>query len=401
MKTLKLTLLSVALSLTAFAQTVVTKEGSGEAAVVNKDEAKAFEEAKNNALRAAIEQASGVRIDADTTVVNNQLVRDQVFSNTSGYVKKYDVLDKKVEKGVVTVKVKADIITENLEKDVTAARDLVKRIGRPKVVILMQESTLQGDGKAVINSNTFSTVLSEAFTTDGYDLKDPAFAAGKVRIAPGVVLQQGEAKEIGDLSKADFIVYGTATFRQQSMGAIGDTKDAASQAKGSLVDSSLFLVSGEYDLSVFATRTGSSIAKISNNFAFKDPGTAIKASIVSFERTALELARARKAEINASLRKAILEYFRNELVNGARLELAVAGLDSFTAAKDFKKSIESMKGIKEATQDSFANGKAAYRITYLGSSQDLAEQMEAATFKKKKINVVSVTGNTLEVQVAK
>ena len=400
MKTLKLTLLSVALSLTSFAQTVVTKEGSGEAAVVNKDEAKAFEEAKNNALRAAIEQASGVRIDADTTVVNNQLVRDQVFSNTSGYVKKFDVLDKKVEKGVVTVKVKADIITENLDKDVTAARDLVKRIGRPKVVILMQESTLQGDGKAVINSNTFSTVLSEAFTSDGYDLKDPAFAAGKVRIAPGVVLQQGEAKEIGDLSKADFIVYGTATFRQQSMGALGDNS-AAAQAKGSLVDSSLFLVSGEYDLSVFATRTGSSIAKLSNNFAFKDPGTAIKASVVSFERTALELARARKAEINASLRKAILEYFRNELVNGARLELAVGGLDSFTAAKDFKKSIESMKGIKEATQDSFANGKAAYRITYLGSSQDLAEAMEAATFKKKKINVVSVTGNTLEVQVAK
>ncbi len=400
MKTLKLTLLSVALSLTSFAQTVVTKEGSGEAAVVNKDEAKAFEEAKNNALRAAIEQASGVRIDADTTVVNNQLVRDQVFSNTSGYVKKFDVLDKKVEKGVVTVKVKADIITENLDKDVTAARDLVKRIGRPKVVILMQESTLQGDGKAVINSNTFSTVLSEAFTSDGYDLKDPAFAAGKVRIAPGVVLQQGEAKEIGDLSKADFIVYGTATFRQQSMGALGDNS-AAAQAKGSLVDSSLFLVSGEYDLSVFATRTGSSIAKLSNNFAFKDPGTAIKASVVSFERTALELARARKAEINASLRKAILEYFRNELVNGARLELAVGGLESFTAAKDFKKSIESMKGIKEATQDSFANGKAAYRITYLGSSQDLAEAMEAATFKKKKINVVSVTGNTLEVQVAK
>ena len=132
MKTLKLTLLSLALALTAFAQTVVTKEGTGEAAIVNKDEIKAFEEAKDKALRSAVEQASGVRIDADTTVVNNQLVRDQVFANTSGYVKKYDVLDKKVEKGVVTVKVKADIITESLEKDVTAARDLVKRIGRPR-----------------------------------------------------------------------------------------------------------------------------------------------------------------------------------------------------------------------------------------------------------------------------
>jgi hypothetical protein len=399
MKTLKLTLLSLALSLTAFAQTVVTKEGTGEAAVVNKDELKAFDEAKDKALRAAIEQASGVRIDADTVVVNNQLVRDQVFANTSGYVKKFDVLEKKVDKGVMTVKVKADIITESLEKDVTAARDLVKRIGRPKVIILMQESTLQADGKAVINSNTFSTVLSEAFTSDGYDLKDPAYAAGKVRIAPGVVLQQGEAKEIGDLAKADFIVYGTATFRQQSMSNVGDGKN--SEAAGGMFDKNLFLVSGEYDLSVFATRSGSSIAKISNNFSFKEPGAAIKNSLVSYERTALELARARKGEINASVRKAILEYFRNELVNGARLELAVAGLDSFAAAKDFKKSIEGIKGIKEATQDTFANGKAAYRITYLGSSQDFAEAIEASTFKKKKLTIVSVTGNTLEVQVAK
>ena len=174
MKTLKLTLLSLSLAVIAFAQTVVTKEGTGEAAVVNKDEIKAFEEAKDKALRAAVEQAAGVRIDADTVVVNNQLVRDQIFANTTGYVKKFDVLEKKIDKGVVTVKVKADIITESLEKDVTAARDLVKRIGRPKVIILIQENTLQADNKAVISSNTFSTVISEAFTADGYDVKYPA-----------------------------------------------------------------------------------------------------------------------------------------------------------------------------------------------------------------------------------
>lgn len=401
MKTLKLTLLSLALAVTAFAQTVVTKEGTGEAAIVNKDEIKAFEEAKDKALRSAVEQASGVRIDADTTVVNNQLVRDQVFANTSGYVKKYDVLDKKVEKGVITVKVKADVITESLEKDVTAARDLVKRIGRPKVVILMQENTLQADGKAVINSNTFATVLSDAFVSDGYDVKDPAFAAGKVRIAPGVVLGQGEAKEIGDLSKADFIVYGTANFRQQSMGAVGGQKGAVAEAQGSMFDKSLYLVSGEYELSVFATRTGSQIAKLSNNFSFKDPGAAIKSSVVSFERTALELAKARKDEINAAVRKAILEYFRNELVNGARIELSVMGLDSFGSAKDFKRSMESLKGMKEAVQDSFAGGKAVYRVTFLGTTQDLAELVESSTFKKKKIAVTAVNGNALEVKVGK
>ena len=64
-------------------------------------------------------------------------------------------------------------------------------------------------------------------------------------------------------------------------------------------------------------------------------------------------------------------------------------------------SIEAIKGIKEATQDGFQNGKAEYRIIYLGSSSDFAEVAEASTFKKKKLNVVSVSGNTLELQVGK
>ena len=60
-----------------------------------------------------------------------------------------------------------------------------------------------------------------------------------------------------------------------------------------------------------------------------------------------------------------------------------------------------IKGLKEATQDEFKNGTADYRVTFLGSAQDFAEQLESSTFKKKKLNIVSVSGNKLEVQVAK
>ncbi len=109
----------------------------------------------------------------------------------------------------------------------------------------------------------------------------------------------------------------------------------------------------------------------------------------------------RKAEIVDSVRKAVLEHFRNEVSNGKRISMAVSGLDSFTAAKDFKKSIEAIKGIKEATQDTFANGKATFKVLYAGNVDDLASEVEQATFKKKKLNVVSATGNTLEVAVAK
>lgn len=394
MKTIKLTLLSVALSITAFAQTVVTKEGTGEAAVINKDEIKAFDEAKDKALRAAVEQAAGVRIDADTVVVNNQLVRDQVFANTSGYVKKFDVLDKKVERGVMTVKVKADIISENLDKDLEAARSLVKRMGKPTLVIVIQEQTFPIGGKAIYSSESISIVLTESLKADGWDIKNDQGMNKKLKVDGAVTLTETSAKEIADTSGANFVLYGKALMRHQECGA--GYIIPCTDAKGV---QSLFMLSGEYDLTVYATDTADQITKLNGKIAM-DPKLKINATD-SYERTAFDLIKARKDEIVAPVRKAILEHFRDQTVNGKKLNVSVGGLENFGAAKDFKKSIEAMKGIKEATQDGFANGKAAYRITFLGSSSDFAEVIEGSTFKKKKLNVVSVSGNTLEVQVAK
>ena len=386
MKTLKLTLLSLALALTAFAQTVVTKEGVGEAAIVNRDEMKAFEEAKQKALRAAVEQAAGVRIDSDTVVVNNQLVRDQVFANTSGFVKSSEVLEKKVERGVVTVKVKADIITENLDKDLAAARDLVKRMGKPSIVIVVQEQTVPLGQKAMINSESMATVLTDAMKADGWDIKDAQAMNGKIKLEGAATLGATDLKEIFTLSKANYVLYGKAIMRHQ---------EVDSMLKGSPI----YPITGEYDLAVAATDSEEQIVKLNGKLVTSAKSGSMP--VVSYERTAFDCIRDKRDEIVAPIRRAILEHFRDQTVNGKKINVSVGGLENFGAAKDFKKSIEAMKGIKDATQDGFVNGKAAYRVTYLGSSQDFAEAIESATFKKKKLNVVSVTGNTLEVQVGK
>lgn len=391
------TALSLLIASLAFAQaTVVTKEGTGEAAIVGNDEQKAFDEAKNYALRAAVEAASGVRIDADTAVVNNQLVRDQVFANTSGYVKKYDIVSKNADakKKVMTVVVKADIITENLDKDITAAKDLIKRAGRPSIIILVNEQTLQLADKgapAVTTSDTLATVLTKRFKTDGWDIKDPAFANGKVHIAPGATLGAAEAKEIGDISKSAFILYGSATIRNQDW----PQKDAEGKALA-------FPVTGEYDLSLFATDVGTQIGKFSGKLTYNPASDAQKVKLlISYERTAFDLIQNRSDEITNPLRGEVLEHFRNRQVNGVEIQMAVVGLENFSAAQQFKKSIEAVKGIKESEQKDFAKGKAMFRVTFLGTPAQLAEAIELATFKKRKLEVTSVTTNSVEVSVGK
>ncbi len=387
MKTLKTILLSLALAVTALAQaTVVTKEGTGEAAVVGKDELKAYEEAQKNALRAAVEQAAGVRIDADTTVINNQLVRDQVFANTSGYVKSFDVLSKKVDKGVATVKVKAQVITENLDKDITAARDLVKRMGTPSIVIVVQEQTVPLDSKSLLNTENLATVLTDTLKADGWLVKDAQAMNKSLKLEGAATLGATEIKEIKNLLKAQYVLYGKAVLRHQDGGDLAKS-------------GAYYPVTGEYDLVIAATDSEEQLAKLNGKLSYvqgKQPSP-----LLSYERTAFELIKANRDSITTPVRKAILEAFRDQQVNGKKLNVTVSGLDSFGAAKDFKKALEAISGIKEAVQDNFSDGKADFRVVYLGSSSDFAAVAEASTFKKKKLNVVSVSGNTLELKVGK
>lgn len=382
----------IAASTVAFADaTIVTKEGTGEAAVLAKDEGKAFEEAKNAALRSAVEQAAGVRIDADSLVVNNQLVRDQVFANTSGYVKSFEVTSKKVEKNVVTVTVKANVITDNLDQDIQAARDLVKRMGRPTIVIVVQEQTIQPGEKPILSTEVTATVLTDAFKADGWDVKDAQAMNKTLKLDSAATLGPVAMKEVHDLLKANYVLYGHTLIRQQVF----------DNAKGEgLLNNqpTFFPVTAEYDLTLAATDSESQLTKIVGQLKWQPQ---MKSASLSYETTAHNVIRSKKEEVVGSVRKAVLEHFRNEEMNGKQIAVSVTGLDSFGAAKDFKRSIEAIKGIKEATQDKFENGKATFRVSFVGKVDDLASEVEAATFKKKKLNIVSATANTLEIAVAK
>jgi hypothetical protein len=401
MRALKLSALVVFLAPAAWAQDVVTVEASGEAAIVKGDEARALDEATKAALRTAVEQVAGVSIEGQTQTLNNVLVRDQVIARTSGYVKKHEVVSKKSEKGVLSVKVKAEVGKSEISKDVEAARALVKRFGRPSLVIMIQEQTAQVDasGKAtgVVNSDVTATVLTNAFKGDGWDIKDPAFAMGKVRIAPGVQLGAGEAKEIGDLTKANYILYGTTSMRQAVLeGNMG----AASTGKGQ----NAFPVTGEYDLALFSTDSGTQLAKLSGALNMNPPADNPKQKInmsLSYERTAHEVINARAKTIAQPVRQAALEYFRNREMNGAEVIVAVGGLTNYAGAQEFKKALEALPGVKEVEQQDFKSGTGNYRVTFTGSTSDFADAIGKATFKKKKLEVSEVTGSKVVVAVAK
>ena len=50
------------------------------------------EEATNNVLRSAVEQAFGVFVSANTTILNDEIVRDEIATITSGNIKSFKEL---------------------------------------------------------------------------------------------------------------------------------------------------------------------------------------------------------------------------------------------------------------------------------------------------------------------
>ena len=81
--------------------------------------------------------------------------------------------------------------------------------------------------------------------------------------------------------------------------------------------------------------------------------------------------------------------------------MTVKGLESFGAVKDFRQALEAMKGVRSIDEGDLVKGVASYRVTFAGVTSELAEQIESATFKKRKLEVQGKTSSTLEVLVSK
>lgn len=401
MRTARLAALGFFVAAAAWGQDVVTVEATGEAAIVKGDEARALDEAVKNALRAAVEQVAGVSIEGQTQTLDNVLVRDQVVARTSGYVKKHQLVSRKADKGVLTVKVKAEVGKSELGKDVEAARALVKRFGRPSIAIVLQEQTAHVDDTGKVTGATSSevtaVVLTEVFKADGWEIKDPAVLAGALKLAPGVQLGDGHLKEIGDLTRANYILYGKMVLRYLKPGkGVGMYSSTGQQL--------LFPVSGEYDLALAATDTGSQVAKLAGKLDLQQLSNGkrdVVGAATSYERTAYDLVRRRAAEVTGPVRAAALEAFRSRELNGNELTVAAAGLGNYAGAKDFKAALEALPGVKEVEQLDFKAGVGSFRVTFRGSSGDFADAVGKASFKKKKLDVTEVSGNKVGLALGK
>jgi|GEM_PF-3217674 len=69
----------------------------------------------HNAMRQAIEQVLGARIDAKTFVRNHAVIEDEIFTNSEGYVSSFEVISKSRDGDLFAVEILAEVNDELVE----------------------------------------------------------------------------------------------------------------------------------------------------------------------------------------------------------------------------------------------------------------------------------------------
>ncbi len=100
--------------------------------------------ALHDAMRQAIEQEVGLLIDSRTYVQNYQVINDRIYTQSSGYIESYDVLDKSFFNGIWKVDIRAQVRSEALRTDLMSKLQKKALIGAnmqdPRIGVLAADA---------------------------------------------------------------------------------------------------------------------------------------------------------------------------------------------------------------------------------------------------------------------
>jgi len=125
-------------------------------------------------------------------------------------------------------------------------------------------------------------------------------------------------------------------------------------------------------------------------------------SVNSREETAFNLVKGHEGEITGQVRKAVLESLRASEQNGTRIVLEVNNAGDFSTLQSFRQQLSVWSaGVREVGSPSLSGGTGKLEVTYLGTAERLAAQIDGKSVGKKKVSVTGVSGNALEVKLGK
>ncbi len=348
---------------------------TGVAAIVQGATDIARDAALQDALRQAVEQTVGTMVESETLVQNFQLVSDNIYTKTKGYVKNYKVLGERQEGTLYKVSVQAVVDIGNLEKDLGALGLLYQRLKKPRVMVIIPETHI------------------------GMKPPDPAGETEIIRqlLQKGFkVVDQTQVRKIRDGDQVKKALEGDVKAAQllgQQHGAevliMGEAFSEGAMRGGGLAN--MVSVRARLEARAIRTDTGEILAA---DGAFA-PGLDISEQIAG--KKALAAAGGKWVEAAFPV---ILDRWSKEVSGENSVQIVISGL-SFAQLAKFKEVLaQQVRGVKDLQQRSFTANVATLDVDLKGSAQAMADELALKNFGSFKVEVTGFSPNRLALKVA-
>lgn len=186
--------------------------------------ANAMEQAKQDALRRAVEQACGTFINSQSRAQNYTAVYDKVMASAAGYVTEFEVLSRRVEAGTSICEVRAVVSTESFESEWTRLAHTIEAEGNPRCIVVFIEDNDVDDDRPAKANGVAQSVIENFFLNKGVQLMDRG--AGEEARGRDITLAAmnddvGKLAAMAASFKADVAVRGNAEARRAGTTQLG------------------------------------------------------------------------------------------------------------------------------------------------------------------------------------
>ncbi|MBI3583376.1 MAG: hypothetical protein HY096_05420 [Nitrospinae bacterium] len=358
--------------------TSITVEGIG--AIVKGDLAIAKDNAVNDALRKAVEQAVGTLVQAQTLVDKYQLISDEIYTKSQGYIKKYSVISERpdLNQGILKVTIQADVSIGDIKNDLNAIGLLLERKNKPRMMVIIDEKIGSAESGYSPNLSESETVIIQKFTEKGFNFVDQATV--KKNIKRNMALQaiagdDSAAAAIGLEYGAEAVIIGNAVAKLAGKGIAGTEMKS---------------IHASVTARAVKADTGEILATASE-----------KGATAHLDETAGGALAIKKAseKIASNLIDQIITKWSGEVGGQTTVQLVITGID-FVGLNKFKTIIQSqVRGILKLNQRSFTAGVAVIDIETRTNAQSMAEELAMKNFETFKVEIIGLSANKIDIKV--
>lgn len=343
--------------------------------VIADGQGKTLQEAEKVAMRNSVEKAVGSLIHSKTTVSMNEVLTDEIYAISEGYVKNYTLLNKKVVSDGIYVRASVEVDTSpdsKLMNTLTRLKitDVNMRNARIAVYIpvisdyeTQNYSLAETEVLKKLSAAGFQNIITskemETIGSQNYDVTDDSSET---------------MKEMADSVQADILVVGEAVC--ENVGDVGQFIDGENVG----------LLSGRVTVQakVYMADTGQIIAV--NDISGSGMDITEKGAMQKALRQA-------GSEMGDYLSNHMMEYF-----SGNRQQMRVTVVaDNMAQIQEIQQALSRVPGVQSVNCNEYSQGQGVISLIYDDSLSNLWKQLQGET--RLSLQVVENTLNTMTISI--